>query len=118
MRRREMQGNAVGVSRTGAMPGRIAQKTSVRFIVLSLNYGCGRSIGVCNGVAMKLYRYLTGPDDDGFCHRVTAALNNGWQLYGNPTLAYDGNSNTMICGQAIIKEVPGEYRSDLQLSEQ
>ena len=67
---------------------------------------------------MKLYRYLTGPDNDGFCHRVTAALNNGWQLYGNPTLAYDGNSNTMICGQAIIKEVPGEYRSDLKLSEQ
>ena len=24
---------------------------------------------------MKLYRYLTGPDDDSFCHRVTAELN-------------------------------------------
>ena len=29
---------------------------------------------------MKLYRYLTGPDDATFCHRVTAALNNGWEL--------------------------------------
>ena len=25
------------------------------------------------GRSMKLYRYLTGPDDDSFCHRVTAS---------------------------------------------
>ena len=31
---------------------------------------------------MKVYRYLTGPDDASFCHRVTAELNKGWQLYG------------------------------------
>ena len=36
---------------------------------------------------MKLYRYLTGPDDASFCRRVTEALQNGWELYGNPTLA-------------------------------
>ena len=24
---------------------------------------------------MKLYSYLTGPDDDSFCHRVTERLN-------------------------------------------
>ena len=34
---------------------------------------------------MKLYRYLTGPDDASFCRRVTEALQNGWELYGNPT---------------------------------
>jgi hypothetical protein len=38
---------------------------------------------------MKLYRYLTGVDDDAFCHRVTAELNKGWQLHGQPTLTYD-----------------------------
>lgn len=34
---------------------------------------------------MLLYRYLTGPDDASFCHRVSAALDRGWQLYGSPT---------------------------------
>jgi hypothetical protein len=29
---------------------------------------------------MKVYRYLTGKDDAAFCHRVTDALNRGWQL--------------------------------------
>ena len=28
------------------------------------------------------YRYLTGPDDAAFCHRVTQAINNGWSLSG------------------------------------
>ena len=38
---------------------------------------------------MKLYRFLTGPDDASFCHKVTAALNKGWHLFGSPTYAYD-----------------------------
>ena len=38
---------------------------------------------------MKVYRYLTGKDDAAFCHRVTDALNRGWQLYGQPTLTFD-----------------------------
>jgi hypothetical protein len=67
---------------------------------------------------MKLYRYLTGPDDASFCHRVTAALNKGWELYGQPTLTYDQAKGHVVCGQAIIKEVPGEYRPDVKLSEQ
>ncbi|MFN3501353.1 MAG: DUF1737 domain-containing protein, partial [Allorhizobium sp.] len=29
---------------------------------------------------MKVYRFLTGPDDSSFCHRVTDALNKGWEL--------------------------------------
>ena len=67
---------------------------------------------------MKLYRYLTGVDDAAFCHRVTAELNKGWQLYGPPTLTYDTECKRVICGQAIIKEAPGEYHPDLKLSEQ
>jgi hypothetical protein len=67
---------------------------------------------------MKLYRYLTGVDDASFCHRVTAELNKGWQLYGQPTLTYDPEKKRVICGQAIIKEAPGEYSPDLKLSEQ
>ncbi|HEX6000824.1 MAG TPA: DUF1737 domain-containing protein [Hyphomicrobiaceae bacterium] len=67
---------------------------------------------------MRLYRYLTGPDDASFCHRVTAELNKGWQLYGQPTLTYDPEKKRVICGQAIMKDAPGEYSPDIRLSEQ
>ncbi|MBI1771566.1 MAG: DUF1737 domain-containing protein [Burkholderiales bacterium] len=63
---------------------------------------------------MKLYRYLTGPDDNSFCMRVSAALNQGWALYGGPTLSFNGVQT--IAGQAIIKEVDGEFSHDLDLS--
>jgi hypothetical protein len=68
---------------------------------------------------MNLYRYLTGPDDASFCHRVTKALNEGWQLYGSPTLTFDANARRVICGQAITKDVPGQtYSPDIDLSQQ
>ncbi|MDX2203941.1 MAG: DUF1737 domain-containing protein [Hyphomicrobiaceae bacterium] len=66
---------------------------------------------------MKAYRYLTGKDDASFCHRVTAALNDGWQLYGNPTLTFDAETGQVICGQAIVKEVEGKsYEPGMELS--
>ena len=66
---------------------------------------------------MKLYRYLTGPDDNAFCKRVSAALNNGWSLHGSPTLTYDSENKRVICGQAITKNVEGEYTDDVILSD-
>ena len=67
---------------------------------------------------MKLYRFLTGPDDSSFCHRVSEAISNGWELYGTPTLVYDSQRESLICGQAVIKEVPGEnYQPDMKLSQ-
>ena len=56
---------------------------------------------------MKAYRFLTGDDDSAFCHKVTQALNLGWQLHGDPTYAFDANSGKMRCGQAVIKQVSG-----------
>jgi hypothetical protein len=67
---------------------------------------------------MKLYRYLTGPDDVKFCHRITAALNDGWELHGGPTLTYDAERKQVIAGQAIVKEKPGTYAPELDLSAQ
>lgn len=67
---------------------------------------------------MKLYRYLTGPDDAKVCHRITAALNDGWALHGGPTLTYDAERRQVIAGQAIVREKPGDYRPDLDLSSQ
>jgi hypothetical protein len=68
--------------------------------------------------ATTVYRYLTGPDDAAFCHRVTEALSRGWSLYGSPSLTFDSASGRVICGQAITKDVDDlEYRADLKLSE-
>lgn len=66
---------------------------------------------------MKLYRCLTGPDDSAFCHRVTAALNKGWSLHGAPTVTYDPQAGRVICAQAIVKEVEGEYSPEMKLSD-
>lgn len=67
---------------------------------------------------MKLYRYLTGPDDAAFCKRVSAALNKGWQLHGGPTLTYDAKQERVICGQAVVKEVLGvAWNDDVVLSD-
>lgn len=68
---------------------------------------------------MKLYRFLTGPDDASFCHKVTSALNKGWHLFGSTTYAYDAETKTMKCGQAVVKDVEGqEYDPNMKLGEQ
>ncbi|MCQ8783582.1 DUF1737 domain-containing protein [Mangrovibrevibacter kandeliae] len=68
---------------------------------------------------MKLYRLLTGPDDASFCHKVSAALNKGWVLHGDPTYAFDEANQTMRCGQAVVKEVEGrDYDPEMKLGEQ
>ncbi|MEO0678265.1 MAG: DUF1737 domain-containing protein [Pseudomonadota bacterium] len=64
---------------------------------------------------MRAYRFLTADDTSDFCHKVTAALAAGWELYGDPTYAYDGTAGVMRCGQAVTKDVDGEYTSDMRL---
>jgi len=66
---------------------------------------------------MKLYRFITGVDDSEFCHRVTQALNKGWELQGSPSLTYDATQGRTICGQAVTKEVDGEYSRDIKLGD-
>ncbi len=67
---------------------------------------------------MQLYRFLSEHDTSVFCHKVTAALNKGWVLHGNPTYAFDAAQGIMRCGQAVVKEVDGEYTPDTRLGEQ
>lgn len=55
---------------------------------------------------MQVYRFLTGTDDDAFCHRVTRELSQGWQLHGPPSLTFDPVNARAICGQAIVKDIP------------
>ena len=67
---------------------------------------------------MKLYRFLSEDDTSAFCHKVTAALNAGWALHGDPTYAFDAANGVMRCGQAVTKVVPGDYSPELKLGEQ
>lgn len=68
---------------------------------------------------MKLYRFLTGPDDAAFCHRVTAALNDGWELAGSPALTFNAQTGVVTCGQAVTKTIEGrDYDPSKKLTEQ
>jgi len=65
---------------------------------------------------MQIYRFLTGPDDSSFCHKVTKALSEGWQLHGSPTYAFDAETRAMKCGQAVTKIVADQpYDPDKKL---
>lgn len=66
---------------------------------------------------MRLYRFLTEDDTSAFCHKVTAALNAGWDLQGPATYAFDAARGVMRCGQAVTKEVPGTYAPDIKLGD-
>ena len=55
---------------------------------------------------MKIYKYLTGKDDVNFCARITQALNEGYALYGSPTMTFNGVD--VIVGQSVTKEVADE----------
>ena len=67
---------------------------------------------------MKIYRMLTEDDTSGFCHKVSEALSNGWELYGNPTYAFDHANGVMRCGQAVTKEIDIPYSKDMKLGQQ
>jgi hypothetical protein len=48
---------------------------------------------------------------------VTAALNKGWHLHGNPSYAFDAARGVMRCGQAVVKDVPGTYTPETKLGD-
>ena len=49
---------------------------------------------------LPVYRVLTGPDDDAFCHRVSEALALGYRLHGSPAVTFDGSR--VIVAQALV----------------
>ncbi len=67
---------------------------------------------------MRAYRFLSSDDTSEFCHKVTAALAEGWELYGDPTYAHDATAGVMRCGQAVIKDVPDrDYDPEMKLAD-
>lgn len=65
-----------------------------------------------------IYRLLTEDDTSVFCHKVSEALAKGWVLHGSPTYAFDAANGVMRCGQAVTKEISGDYSADMKLGQQ
>ncbi|TDK42287.1 DUF1737 domain-containing protein [Antarcticimicrobium luteum] len=65
-----------------------------------------------------LYRLLTEDDTSAFCHKVSKALAEGWELYGDPTYTFDAARGVMRCGQAVTKQVEAAYTPDMKLGAQ
>ena len=66
---------------------------------------------------MIAYRLLTEDDTSAFCHKVTQALADGWQLHGSPAYAFDAANGAMRCAQAVTKQVDGDYTPDTKLGD-
>lgn len=64
---------------------------------------------------MRAYRLITEDDTSDFCHRVTQAISNGWDLHGSPSYAFDASKGVMRCAQAVVKDADGEYSRDVKL---
>lgn len=55
--------------------------------------------------APKRYRLLTGVDDSAFCQKVSDALDSGYELYGSPSVTFNGKN--VIAAQAVVlKKLP------------
>lgn len=65
-----------------------------------------------------LYRFLTEDDTSAFCHKVSAALAQGWSLHGTPVMEFDSVRGVIRCGQAVIKHIDGGYDSSMKLGQQ
>lgn len=48
----------------------------------------------------KAYRLLTGVDDAAFCQKVSDALKDGYELYGSPSVTFNGKN--VIAAQAVV----------------
>jgi len=46
------------------------------------------------------YRLITGKDDASFCQRISALLDEGYELYGSPASTFNGTD--VILAQAVI----------------
>jgi hypothetical protein len=52
------------------------------------------------------YRLLTGADDRAFCERISAALDDGYELHGSPAITTRPDG-TVVCAQAVVRARPG-----------
>ncbi len=48
------------------------------------------------------YRLLTGTDDRAFCEKVSAALDDGYELHGAASIATRPDGS-VVCAQAVVR---------------
>jgi hypothetical protein len=48
---------------------------------------------------------LTGIDDSAFCQKVSDALDDGYELYGSPTMTTKG-ANVYVGQAVVLKKLP------------
>lgn len=53
-----------------------------------------------SGTERLRYRLLTGSNDRAFCERVSRALDDGYRLYGSPSIAVKAGET--VTAQAVI----------------
>lgn len=53
------------------------------------------------------YRVLTGRDDRAFCERVSAALEDGYELYGSPSITHNGE-HCVVAQALLLKDCKGD----------
>ncbi len=46
------------------------------------------------------YRLITGKDDASFCGRISKFIEQGYHLYGSPSVTYNGKD--VIAAQAVV----------------
>ncbi len=46
------------------------------------------------------YRLITGKDDADFCKRISGIIEEGYQLYGSPSVTFNGKD--VIAAQAVV----------------
>lgn len=56
------------------------------------------------------YRLITGPDDASFCERVSSLLNEGYELYGSPSVTYNGKD--VIAAQAMTLKETEKHKNN------
>lgn len=60
--------------------------------------------------APKRYKVLTGIDDSEFCTRVSAALDNGYELHGAPAATFNGK-NVILAQAIVLKKLPAKKKA-------
>ena len=53
------------------------------------------------------YRVLTGKDDRNFCERISAALEDGYELYGSPSITHNGE-HCVVAQGLVLEEHAGD----------
>ena len=65
-----------------------------------------------------VYRFLILEDTPAFCQKITKALSEGWELYGNPTYKFDVSLERLRCGRAETKAIDAPYDPKKRFAEQ